>query len=113
MIGITLSQFVRSINKYLTLAETVPIVIVCGRWNSKYYLLTPASESEILALQQSDFKVGDKVIVTENVQHNNTGKEFEATIIDIENNPFRGLVLSAETIDKQIYFDIAENFKKI
>lgn len=113
MIGITLSQFVRSINKYLTLAETVPIVLVCGRWNRKYYLLTPACESEILEIQQSEFKIGDKVIVTENVQYNNTGKEFEATIIDIEKNPSRGLVLSAETTDKQIYFDIVENFKKI
>jgi hypothetical protein len=75
--------------------------------------LKPISEAEVLALQQSDFKIGDKVIVTENVQHNDTGKELEATIIDIENNPFRGLVLSAETIDKQIYFDIVENFKKI
>lgn len=113
MIKITSSQFVRNINKYLTLAEIMPVFVIRGRWNSTCYLLKPIPESEILALQQSDFKVGDKVIVTENVQHNNTGKELEATIIDIENNPFRGLVLSAETIDKQIYFDIAENFKKI
>lgn len=88
-------------------------MIVRGRWNSKYYLLTPVSESENQPKQQTDFKIGDKVIVTTNVQHNDTGKELEATIIDIENNPFRGLVLSAETSDKQIYFDVAENFKKI
>ena len=113
MILITASEFNRSIDKYLALADKEEIMIVRGRWNSKYYRLTPVSESEILALQQSDFKVGDKVIVTEHVLHNNTGQNIEAIIIDIENNPFRGLVLSAETADKQIYFDLAENFKKI
>lgn len=59
-----------------------------------------------------NFNIGDKVIVTENVQGNNTGHNLEATIIDIENNPFRGLVLAAKTADNQIYFDVAEYFIK-
>lgn len=60
----------------------------------------------------SDFNIGDKVLITENVQRNNTGQNIEAIIIDIENNPFRGLVLAAKTADNHIYFDVAKYFIK-
>lgn len=46
MILITASEFNQSIDKYLALADKEEVMIVRGRWNSKYYLLTPAPESE-------------------------------------------------------------------
>lgn len=112
MITITASEFNRSVDKYLALADKEEVIIVRGRWNSKYYRVIPISETESQTTEQTDFKIGDKVIVTINVQNNDTGKEFEATIIDIENNPFKGLVLSVETADKQIYFTLRRTSKK-
>lgn len=46
--------------------------------------------------------VGDKVLISPNL----TGLEdwINGTIIEIENNPFVGIVISAETKDKNIYF---------
>lgn len=112
MVLITASEFNKHIDKYLSLSDTEEVMIVRGRWNSKYYMLTPILESESIPIQQTDFQIGDKVIVTEKVQHNDTGQNLEAVIIDIENNPFRGLVLAAKTSDNHIYFDVAEHFIK-
>jgi ribosomal protein L19 len=58
------------------------------------------------------YNIGDKIIVTINVLHNNTGREFEGTVLKIEHNPFRGIVLTVDAKENGTFFDIADNFKK-
>lgn len=41
MVLITASEFNRNIDKYLAIVNKEEVMIVRGRWNSKYYLLTP------------------------------------------------------------------------
>lgn len=63
--------------------------------------------------KESKFKIGDKVIITENVQFNHDGGNIEGTVIEIEHNPFKGIVIAAETLDKGIFFDREEYFIKL
>lgn len=64
-------------------------------------------------MTKTDIKVGDKVIVTINVLHNNTGEEFEGIVTKVENNSFRGFVITVDAKEKGMFFDIADNFRKI
>jgi len=61
---------------------------------------------------ESGYKVGDKVIVTTNVLHNNIGREFEGIVIKIEHNSFRGTVLTVDAGENGRFFDIVDNFRE-
>lgn len=54
-------------------------------------------------------KVGDKVLVSPDLT--NQKSWVEAIIIDVENNPFVGVVISAETQDGNVFFGYEDLFK--
>ena len=60
---------------------------------------------------QTNFKVGDRVLVSPQV----TGEKewIEATIIEIEQNPFVGIVITVETDDKNVFFEKEDMFKPL
>ncbi|MBR1515904.1 MAG: transcriptional regulator [Paludibacteraceae bacterium] len=52
---------------------------------------------------------GDKVFISPDVTHQ---KDWvEGKVIDVENNPFVGVVISAQTDDGNIFFDREYKFK--
>lgn len=60
---------------------------------------------------KTNFKVGDQVLVSPQV----TGEKewIEATIIEIEQNPFVGIVITVETDDKNVFFEKEDMFKPL
>ena len=46
-------------------------------------------------------KIGDKVLISPDL----------GTVIEVENNPFIGIVISAETEDKDVFFGKEDLFK--
>nr|WP_185124564.1 transcriptional regulator [Ornithobacterium rhinotracheale] len=61
--------------------------------------------------QKSKFKVGERVLISPEVTHKENW--IEGVVIDVEDNPFVGFVISAETKDENIYFEKEYLFKKI
>ena len=53
--------------------------------------------------------VGDKILISPDLTHLPNWRE--GTIIEIENNPFVGVVISAETEDGNIFFGKEDLFK--
>ncbi|MRJ11623.1 transcriptional regulator [Ornithobacterium rhinotracheale] len=66
---------------------------------------------ETITKQKSKFKVGEKVLISPEVTHKENW--IEGVVIDVEDNPFVGFVISAETKDENIYFEKEYLFKKI
>lgn len=60
---------------------------------------------------QTNFKVGDRVLVSPQV----TGEKewIEASIIEVEQNPFVGIVITVETDDKNVFFEKEDMFKPL
>ena len=60
---------------------------------------------------KTNFKVGDQVLVSPQV----TGEKewIEATIIEVEQNPFVGIVITVETYDKNVFFEKEDMFKPL
>jgi hypothetical protein len=60
---------------------------------------------------KTNFKVGDQVLVSPQV----TGEKewIEATIIEVEQNPFVGIVITVETDDKNVFFEKEDMFKPL
>ena len=60
---------------------------------------------------KTTFKVGDRVLVSPQV----TGEKewIEATIIEVEQNPFVGIVITVETDDKNVFFEKEDMFKPL
>ncbi len=60
---------------------------------------------------KTNFKVGDRVLVSPQV----TGEKewIEATIIEVEQNPFVGIVITVETDDKNVFFEKEDMFKPL
>lgn len=54
-------------------------------------------------------KTGDNVLISPEVTHKSDWTE--GTVIDVEDNPFVGTVISAKTATGEIYFDKAYQFK--
>jgi hypothetical protein len=56
-------------------------------------------------------KVGDKVYISSDL----TGldNKIPGEIIDVEDNPFRGIVISAKTADNNIFFGVKDLFELI
>ena len=54
-------------------------------------------------------KVGDKVLISPDLTH--LKEWIKGIVIDVEDNPFVGIVISAETEDKNIFFGYADLFK--
>lgn len=54
-------------------------------------------------------KVGDKVLISPDLTRQQ--EWISGTVIEVENNPFVGIVISAETEDKDVYFGQQELFK--
>lgn len=56
-------------------------------------------------------KVGDKVLISPDLT---LQKEWlEGTVIQVENNPFVGIVISAETEDRNVFFGQEDLFKLV
>lgn len=60
---------------------------------------------------ENEIKVGDKVLISPEV----TNKErwVSGVVIDVHNNPFIGIVISAQTEDGNVFFNRAELFKPV
>ena len=56
-------------------------------------------------------KVGDNVLISPQVTPNPDW--IEGTVIDVENNSFVGTVISAETMEGEIFFDKEYLFKAV
>lgn len=56
-------------------------------------------------------KLGDTVLISPDLTHFN--EWVRAKVIDIENNSFVGLVISAQTEDGNVFFGTNDLFKKI
>lgn len=56
-------------------------------------------------------KVGDNVLISPQVTHKPDW--IEGTVIDVENNSFVGTVISAETMEGEIFFDKEYLFKAV
>ncbi len=56
-------------------------------------------------------KLGDIVLISPDLTHFN--EWVRAKVIDIENNSFVGLVISAQTEDGNVFFGTNDLFKKI
>lgn len=54
-------------------------------------------------------KVGDKVLISPDLTR--LPHWISGTVIEVENNPFVGIVISAETEDKNVFFGQADLFK--
>ena len=54
-------------------------------------------------------KVGDKVFISPDLTR--LPEWISGTVIEVEDNPFVGIVISAETEDKNIFFGRADLFK--
>lgn len=53
-------------------------------------------------------KVGDKVLISPDLTH--LKEWIKGIVIDVEDNPFVGIVISAETEDRNIFFGQADLF---
>lgn len=58
----------------------------------------------------ANFMIGDRVLVSPFLTH--LPDWSEGKVIEVENNTYNGIVVSAETDDGCIYFQRAEYFKK-
>ncbi len=56
-----------------------------------------------------DFKLGDKVLISPELTRCNEWRKGK--VIQVEDNPFVGTVVSAETEDTDIFFGRADMFK--
>ena len=54
-------------------------------------------------------RLGDNVLISPEVTHKS--EWTQGTVIDVEQNPFVGTVISVKTVDGEIYFDKAYQFK--
>lgn len=58
---------------------------------------------------EKKFETGDRVLVSPQVT--NEKKWIEATITEIENNPFVGIVITVKTDDNVYFFEKKDMFK--
>ena len=56
-----------------------------------------------------NINTGDSVLISPEVTHKSDWTQ--GTVIDVEANPFVGMVISAKTADGEIYFEKAYLFK--
>lgn len=54
-------------------------------------------------------KIGDKVLISPDLTK--LSNWISGTVIEVENNPFVGIVISAETEDKNVFFGQEDLFK--
>lgn len=54
-------------------------------------------------------KTGDKVLISPDLTK--LSNWISGTVIEVENNPFVGIVISAETEDKNVFFGHEDLFK--
>lgn len=54
-------------------------------------------------------EIGDKVLISPDLTLMKVW--LEGTVIEVENNPFVGIVISAETADKNVFFGQKDLFK--
>lgn len=60
-------------------------------------------------MAQATIKTGDNVLISPDLTRL---PEWEkGTVIDIRDNPFRGIVISAETLDRNVFFGPIDLFK--
>ncbi|WP_369793959.1 transcriptional regulator [Prevotella sp. S7 MS 2] len=55
-------------------------------------------------------EIGDKVLVSPDLTH--LADWIEGEVIKVENNPYAGIVISAQTADGNIFFGYQDWFKK-
>ena len=56
-----------------------------------------------------NMEIGDKVLISPDLTLMKVW--LEGTVIEVENNPFVGIVISAETADKNVFFGQEDLFK--
>lgn len=56
-------------------------------------------------------RTGDKVLISPDLT--NQSNWISGTVIEVENNPFVGIVISAETEDKNVFFGREDLFKPL
>ena len=66
-------------------------------------------EFNIKALYLRYMKVGDKVLISPDLTR--LQEWVKGTVIEVESNPFVGIVISAETEDKNVFFGQKDLFK--
>ena len=67
---------------------------------------------KVLYLQHKkiiSMKIGDKVLISPDLTK--LPNWISGTVIEVENNPFVGIVISAETEDKNVFFGQEDLFK--
>ncbi len=57
----------------------------------------------------TDMKTGDAVLISPDLTH--LAQWTAGRVIEVEDNPFVGIVISAETGDKDVFFGRADLFK--
>jgi hypothetical protein len=62
-------------------------------------------------MQAIDFKVGDRVLVDEDVTR--TLEPVEATVVEIQDNPIVGPVITVLTDEGQYFFSYVRKFRKV
>ena len=62
---------------------------------------------------KQEFKIGDEVLLSPYLTHRS--KWVKGKVTDVEDNPFNGIVISAETEDGEIFFQraVPDYFKKV
>ncbi len=60
--------------------------------------------------EQIVFNVGDKVLIAPDITHED--EWIEGVVVEVEQNPFVGIVITAETKDHIFYFEKQDLFKK-
>ena len=79
--------------------------------NAKTHLNLKISEKRSIFESQnySYMKTGDKVLISPDLTK--LPNWISGTVIKVENNPFVGIVISAETEDKNVFFGQEDLFK--
>ena len=54
-------------------------------------------------------QIGDSVLISPYLTMCETW--INGVVIDVENNPFRGIVISAQTTDGNVFFSVEDDFK--
>jgi len=54
-------------------------------------------------------KIGDSVLISPQVTHSADWRE--ATVVEVEQNPYVGIVITAETDDEDLFFEREDMFR--
>lgn len=64
-----------------------------------------------MIIKEGIMKIGDKVLISPDLTR--LQDWIKGVVIEVENNPFVGVVISAETEDKNVFFGQEDLFKNL